>query len=183
MHLILRKSVNARAGFTLTELMAVVIIIALLAGLATGSYKKAVERSRFADGLSAASTIMSAVERYYADHMNATDARRPKKDRLDISFANVKTCSAEADYCYKTKYFETTIYNGYTQAVRRKGSSTGDYALRVYSSLFGNNTRHEPDCRAHNKMGFDLCVSMGYSSCSPATSSSCSVTSPCVCSR
>lgn len=41
-------------GFTLTELMAVVIIIGILAGIGFGSYQKAIERSRFSEGLAAA---------------------------------------------------------------------------------------------------------------------------------
>ena len=50
-------------GFTLTELMVVVIIIAILAGLGLGSYKKAVERSHFTEGLQAVNAVAEAVTR------------------------------------------------------------------------------------------------------------------------
>lgn len=160
-----------KAGFTLTELLTVIIIIAILTGLVSGSYKKAVERSRFSDGLMAAAHVMSAVERYYADAPDATDATRPFFNKLDISFPNQKACTVttNANYCIKTKYFETTIYNGYVDAVRKKGSVTGDYTVRVYSTEFGANVQTPPVCIFANTSGKDLCISMGYSSCNAVT--------------
>ena len=147
-------------GFTLTELMAVVIILSLLTGVAAGTYRKAVERSRVSDGLTAASTVMSAVERYYVERGD----NRPELTKLDISFPNQKTCtlSAEPDFCFKTKYFETTYYKeGYTDAVR----PGGNYKIRVFSNMFGNNLRQPPACIADNTRARDLCISAGYIQC------------------
>lgn len=144
-------------GFTLTELLAVVIILSILAVIAAGTYKKAVERSRFSDGLTMASTVMEAVNRYFYD----TQVQRPTKDKLDVSFANQQECTANPTYCYKTKYFETTIYTGYTDAKR----ASGLYTVRVYSTAFGSNTRKDPVCVTTSDEGKNFCGSVGYTSC------------------
>lgn len=158
-----KLGISFERGFTLTELMAVVIIIAILSGIAAGSYKKAVERSRFADGLAMASSVMEAVDRYFYDNPTASDSQYPKLSKLDISFANQKPCSGNTlNYCVKTKYFSTTITNsGYTEAAR----NNGNYKVRVYSSAFGSNTHEDPQCIYLNEGGKKMCISMGYSSC------------------
>ncbi len=169
----LLKTRLLKAGFTLTELMAVVIIIAVLSAMASGSYKKAVERSRISDGLLAASSVMEAVNRYYADNYPAgnANANYPKINQLDISFANQKPCTRASNYCVKTKFFEVTINRTgatntasvYVDAKRMKGSLPGDYTIRVYASDFGNDRYKTPRCIGlTNPVGRDLCVSAGY---------------------
>ena len=158
-------------GFTLTELLAVVIILSILTGIAAGTYKKAVERSRFSDGLNMASSVMSAVERYFYDDPTRTDAKYPTKDKLDISFDNQGTCSSSPNYCFKTKYYETTITNSnYTEAKRANNL----YRVRVYSSAFGTNTRVAPQCIGIGNEGKNFCVSVGYSSCTGSGPYTCS---------
>lgn len=166
-----------RRGFTLTELMAVVIIVAILAAVAAGSYKQAVERSHFSEGLIAANTVLQGVERYYADLCNegscpVSGSFRPAIKNLDISLANQKTCPSSLSYCAKTKYFEITVqYGGYVDAKRMKGSNAGDYTIRVYPDSFGSNQRTDAKCIYRTDAGKDLCVSVGYATCDTATQS------------
>ena len=151
-------------GFTLTELMAVVIIIAILAGLGLGSYKKAVERSHFTEGLQAVNAVAEAVTRYYYDNPDASDRCQPAMDRLDIALSNAekRTCRAvatqDSKYCARTKYFEVRIYNGYVSADRVKGNNTGDYSIFSYPQF---NAKQDV-CRGNTSVGSDLCVSLGY---------------------
>lgn len=157
------KSVfSRRRGFTLTELMAVVIIVAILAAVAAGSYKQAIERSHFSEGLIAANTVLAAVERYHADSCDeGACVTQPKIKYLDISLANQKNCTANTDFCTKTKYFEITVDNGYVDAKRM--NKKGDYTIRVYPDSFGQRT--DTQCRYSNTSGKDLCISVGYSNC------------------
>ena len=111
-------------GFTLTELMAVVIIIGILAGIGFGSYQKAIERSRFSEGLAAGAAVQEAVNRYYYENTDlASSARKyPKIAYLDISLANAKECATKSDYCVRTKYFEVIVSNsGSVYAYHMKG--------------------------------------------------------------
>lgn len=151
-------------GFTLTELMVVVIIIAILAGIGLGSYKKAVERSHFTEGLQAANAVAESVARYYYDNPEASDRRQPAMDRLDIALSNAekRTCRAvatqDSKYCARTKYFEVRIYNGYVSADRVKGNNTGDYSIFSYPQF----NAQQDVCRGNTQVGKDLCVSLGY---------------------
>lgn len=155
-------------GFTLTELMVVVIIIAILAGLGLGSYKKAVERSHFTEGLQAVNAVAEAVTRYYYDNPDASDRRQPAMDRLDIALSNAdtnkRTCRAvgtqDNKYCARTKYFEVRVYDGYVSADRVKGNNTGDYTIFSYPQL--GTSAQQDVCRGNTTVGSDLCVSLGY---------------------
>lgn len=180
-----------KAGFTLTELMAVVIIVGILAAVAAGSFKKAIERSHFSEGLTAANTVVGAVERYVAEVVEgggdpftiksdgSTVIERPKMSDLDVSFANQRVCtgvsSEEAPYCVKTKYFEIRIREaGTVDAVRMKGSTQGDYTVRAFPVSFGGYNRVSDACIANTLPGGkDLCLSMGYTSCLPSNDSYC----------
>ncbi|MDR0646435.1 MAG: prepilin-type N-terminal cleavage/methylation domain-containing protein, partial [Elusimicrobiota bacterium] len=78
-------------GFTLIELLVVVIIIGILAAIALPQYRKAVEKSRMSQLLSAASSLKSSLERYYL-----TQGYYPAYWReLDIEFPN---CSEGTAY-------------------------------------------------------------------------------------
>ena len=55
------------AGFTLIELMIVLVIVAVLAGLAWPAFTSAINRSRRSDAMSALAEIMQAQERWRAN--------------------------------------------------------------------------------------------------------------------
>jgi len=54
-------------GFTLVELMIVVVIVSLLAMVAVPSYNKSVSKARRADAQTALSNLAGAMERYFTD--------------------------------------------------------------------------------------------------------------------
>ncbi|MGQ3888979.1 type IV pilin protein [Legionella sp. CNM-1927-20] len=76
---------NLNKGFTLIELMIVVVIVAILTMIAYPSYQDYITRSRRADGQAALLDLASRLERYYAQQNtyqtatigtgNATDVR------------------------------------------------------------------------------------------------------------
>ena len=63
---------NNRQGFTLLELIMVIVIIAILASLAAPTYFKTVERSRISEARKILGMIRSAQLRYYAEHATFT---------------------------------------------------------------------------------------------------------------
>lgn len=152
-------------GFTLTELMAVVIIVAILAAVAAGSYKKAIERSHFSEGLTAAHTVLSGVESFYAENYGTQySTKQPKIADLEVSLSNPKACATPEDHCVKTKYFEITVKNNGSVTARR---SNGMYSINVYPESMGNKTADE--CTGNK----DFCVSVGYTKNCTANSSKC----------
>ena len=52
-----------KKGFTLAELMAVVVILAIIASIGLGGYKRTVERAKFAEGLNMGHQIAQALAR------------------------------------------------------------------------------------------------------------------------
>lgn len=66
-----------QAGFTLIELMIVVVIIAVLAGIAFASYTQHVVKSRRAAAAVCLQERAQLLERYYTTHLSYTDAPDP----------------------------------------------------------------------------------------------------------
>ncbi|NNJ95494.1 MAG: type IV pilin protein [Halobacteria archaeon] len=55
-------------GFTLVELMAVLLIIAVISGLAWPAYREQVMKTRRSNGMAALVELAAHMELYYADH-------------------------------------------------------------------------------------------------------------------
>lgn len=57
-----------KTGFTLLEVIVVIIILAILASIAIPRYTRALERSRAAEGTYVLGTILSSMERYFLEN-------------------------------------------------------------------------------------------------------------------
>lgn len=75
-------SMRKLGGFTLIELMIVVVIVTILAAIAYPSYQNQVERTRRAEGQAKLMEIMAAQERYYSARNTYTD------DLTDLGYAS-----------------------------------------------------------------------------------------------
>src|ERR1044071_1853186 len=67
-HSLKRVGRQRTAGYTLTELMTVVVIVAILATIATPSYRSYILRTHRVTAKSALLSIATSQERYYLDH-------------------------------------------------------------------------------------------------------------------
>lgn len=65
-------SINYQRGFTLVELMVVVVIIGILAMVAYPSYQESITKTRRADGQGLALEILNSEERYYTENNTYT---------------------------------------------------------------------------------------------------------------
>lgn len=79
-------SIKEHDGFTLIEIMIVVIIIGILASLAMPRYQKTVERSRISEALSILGSIRTAQYRYASEHNRFTNSL----DNLDMNVTSGK---------------------------------------------------------------------------------------------
>ena len=76
------KQLRKQRGFTLLELLMVVIIIAILASLALPQYLRTVAKARRSEALNVLATLRSAELRYAAEHRGFTNASA----NLDIDY-------------------------------------------------------------------------------------------------
>lgn len=61
-------TIGARSGFTLVELMVVLLILAILAAIEYPSYMESVRKTRRAEGRTALMQVMQQQERYYSQN-------------------------------------------------------------------------------------------------------------------
>ena len=165
---------QTRTGFTLMELLAVVMIVAVLSGMAIGTYRQAAERSHFNEGLQIGAAMTEAINRYYNEHLElSVEARKsPTLAQLDISFTGQGECKSVSSsikpYCAKGRYFEV-YYSTNTNAIyayRVKENARSDYSLVFYPDF--HSTRALEKCVVVEKNGTlsatgkSICKSMGY---------------------
>lgn len=64
----IRKFLQSRAGFTLVELMIVVIIVGILAAVAVPLYRRNTRKAMASEALALAGSVRTAQRVYYAEH-------------------------------------------------------------------------------------------------------------------
>lgn len=161
------KHTNSFLGFTLVELLAVIIIISILSGLGVGYYKRSVEQSRFSEGLAAASAVVEALNRTYFDEQleGITPPDVHSFDTLDVEIGGKCTGGA----CQKTNHFDVYITqdNQNQEVVRayRGGAGGGGYYIEMYPNHTVGNKKDQIACVGGGDDGIAFCQSMGYVHC------------------
>ncbi len=153
----MEKFLNRRA-FTLAELLAVVVILAILTGIAIGSYRRSVERAKFSEGLSLAEQVAAARDMYYYDRLygGATASIPVSFNLLPLELAGASGST------YKGSNFTLSIRNqSYVEATH----NDGDYGICVYQeAAVSGGAISKPKCLGLTDEGKEICKSMGYTS-------------------
>ena len=92
-------------GFTLVELMIVVIIVGILAAVAIPMYQGATERAKASEAVAALGTIRGALRVYYAEH--GTYVNAAFVDNAQITVSSILDVS---DTDLLGRYFSTECY-------------------------------------------------------------------------
>ena len=136
------KNLN-RKGFTLIEMLVVVLIIGILAAVALPQYFKAVEKSRSAEALSVMGSIAAAMERYRlasSDNTYTTDVSKLDIELPDVGSGGTGSGNANGSTWY-SKNFTFTVNgtaapNAYVKAVR-KGTNNYTITRNYYNGVVG----------------------------------------------
>ncbi len=113
-----------KKGFTLIEVLVVVIIIGILATISVPTYNKIVRRSRVSDGLNTLDMLAGAQEKFFIEHghyaQNIQDLNVPIRESRVEDPGNPFSDIVTANFTYTKEARENCI-----QAV----ASTGNYSL------------------------------------------------------
>lgn len=124
-------------GFTLIELMIVVVIVSILAAIAIPSYQNQVQKTRRADAQGALTSFANAMERHFTQNNTYLGAAN---GGADTGAPDATVFATQAPLDGDTKYYNLTISaataSSYTLLATpiAGGAQDGDGALRILSS-------------------------------------------------
>ncbi len=150
------KSNRNKRGFTLIEILVVVLIIGILAAVALPQYQKAVDKSRFVQIMIAAKSARAMQEQYYlanstySTDQTALDIELSDEVRLDLH-ASCSSSQPASTYMTWTKLPGLLIIDNYArQCSPWNAETTGCYAYNARANAFCANamnmTKHTEPC-------------------------------------
>ena len=110
-------------GFTLIELMVVVLIIGILSAVALPQYQKAVEHARAAEALTLMAAVSESLQRYHSQY----DAWPTTPTKLDVEIPKNTSCPSSH---LGGKHYCLELSNGTVSAIRKK-DNTVIYTLKT----------------------------------------------------
>ena len=95
-----------KLGFTLIEMLVVVLIIGILASIALPQYQKSVEKAKLSEALMNFQTIKGAIDRFLLTDKLDGNTVFNLRDILDVDLSGGTWDSDDADAAYLTKDFQ-----------------------------------------------------------------------------
>ena len=145
-----------KRGFTLLEMLVVVLIIGILAGIAFPQYRNAVRKARVAEAKITLRALVDATDRYILEHGNSSWG---SLDNLDTEVqTNLNNWRINIDECVSS--YDGTL--GCVAVAEPKWES--DYLLYFWSTNYEGGINEycgKFECCANNDNGKKICQSLG----------------------
>ena len=112
-------------GFTLMELLIVVVIITIFAAVTYPSYKSSIERARANEAVNMVGTILAAEQKHFVNYETYGSTFQDINDfepTIKKAEGNNNGFDPSLDY-FDTEYFRYTLYSTYTEAIRHNSNS------------------------------------------------------------
>lgn len=116
-------------GFTLIELMVVVVIVGILAMIAIPSYQESVKKSKRSDAEGALMSLANAMERYYTTNGSYSGATAS-----GVYVSSVPTDGSGTKYYDLSVTVPTSLPDTYTLLATPTNSMTGDGKIKYTST-------------------------------------------------
>lgn len=107
---------KTQRGFTLIELMIVVVVVGILAAIAVPSYTEYVTRGRIPDATSNLATKRVKLEQFFQDNRTYVGATDCASDTTSSSYFNF-SCSVQTAAAYTLQAVGKSAMTGFTFAV------------------------------------------------------------------
>lgn len=147
-----------KKGFTLAELMAVVVIIAIIASIGLGGYRRTVEKAKLSEGINMGHQIAAALARADYDRTGRCGSFNTPWTQLDINVSDPDSAMAASSLELDNRFL--IFQYGQDIMVSRKGNSN-TYTIRIPIDCGTSNTRLKDSCEGNE----EFCISAGYTNC------------------
>ena len=124
------------AGFSLIEVMIVLVIIGVLLLIAVPGYQESMKKSRRADGMRDLMELASREERFYAQNSRYTDEI---EDDSGLNFGTGTTVSSEGHYDLSVELCKSPIQTDFSTCYDLQASPRGEQRQDACGTLSVNS--------------------------------------------